>query len=116
MQGDNNNYMDKTKDTNIIKNNLEDLPGVKNTIVFEAECPIEQFNYHKPLVQNKNQWATDDNCDQPNKLLQWTLCVSQIFLILVGVHALKMMLHFYLQYKVLFCQKDLVSKFYLSII
>ena len=61
------------------------------------------------MVNWRRSLSRDDNSHVIRWLISCTIFMSQTLLILTGVKTLKMMVHFYLRYRILFSQTDLVS-------
>ena len=80
---------------------------VERTIVVESEM----HEVFKAETSNTSEnWSLNrSNSDRSDKLLSCIILTSQTLLVITGVQTLKMMLHFFLKYRILFCHKDLVS-------
>ena len=80
---------------------------MERTIVVESE--MREVSKETPNT-NANWSSNHSNNDRSDRLFSCIILTSQTLLVITGVQTLKMMLHFFLKYRILFCHKDLVSK------
>ena len=80
---------------------------IERTIAVESEMH-EVSRAQTPDI-NANWSLNRSNSDRSDRLLSFIILTSQTLLVITGVQTLKMMLHFFLKYRILFCHKDLVS-------
>ena len=84
------------------------IKDIKRTIVIEYDL----HEVHKAETANTNNtnWSLKhSNSSRSDQLLSCIILTSQTLLVITGVQTLKMLLHFFLKYNILFCQRDLVS-------
>ena len=80
---------------------------MERKIVVESEMH-EVAKSETPDI-NANWSFNRSNSDRSDRLLSFIILTSHTLLVITGVQTLKMMLHFFLKYRILFCHKDLVS-------
>ena len=81
---------------------------MERTVVAKSE--MHEVPQSRGAPNTNANWSLNRSIsDRSDRLLSCIILTSQTLLVITGVQTLKMMLHFFLKYRILFCHKDLVS-------